>query len=63
MQQADLVWQARVYVNQAKQTISVPQKLRLLAIAQRLLAMSAKEANGLTLINTLILLKDRQQAS
>jgi hypothetical protein len=55
MRQLDLVWQARVYVNQAKLTISAAQKTRLLAMAQRLLAINAKDVDGLTLVNTLVL--------
>jgi hypothetical protein len=55
MRQLDLVWQARVYVNQARRTISAAQKTRLLAMAQRLLAINAKDADRLTLVNTLVL--------
>jgi hypothetical protein len=63
MRQLDLVWQARVYVNQARRTISAAQKTRLLAMAQRLLAINAKDVDGLTLVNTLVLPQDRQRAS
>ena len=51
MQRLDLVSQARAYVGQAKQTISIRQKTKLLAIAQRLLAMSVKDSAGLTFIS------------
>jgi hypothetical protein len=53
MQRLDLVWQARAYVNQAKQTASYRQKMRLLNMAQRLLRMDAQGSTGLVLIGAL----------
>jgi hypothetical protein len=51
MQRLDLVLQAKVYVNQAKQTVSRPHKARLLKIAQRLLSISAEGTAGVSLIS------------
>jgi hypothetical protein len=50
MQRLDLVWQARTYVNQAKATISVRKKLKLLGMAQRLLHISVENSAGLVFI-------------
>jgi hypothetical protein len=50
MQRLDLVWQARAYVSEAKQTINARKKLRLLRMAERLLAMSAAGSDKISLV-------------
>jgi hypothetical protein len=51
MQRLDLVSQARTYMSQAKQTINMRKKARLLTMAQRLLAMDAKGSDNIILVS------------
>jgi hypothetical protein len=50
MQRLDLVSQARAYVSEAKQTINARKRLRLLRMAERLLAMSAAGSDKISLV-------------
>jgi hypothetical protein len=51
MQRLDLVSQARAYMTQAKQTINMRKKARLLTMAQRLLAMDAEGSDNIILVS------------